>query len=64
MLPSDTSVAGTLGIGRIPPGFRIEVELAVVIPGMARAAVEAIVHEAHQVCPYANATRGNAEVTR
>ena len=28
-----------------------------------RAAAEALVAKAHQVCPYSNATRGNIEVT-
>ncbi|MBY0445356.1 MAG: organic hydroperoxide resistance protein, partial [Burkholderiales bacterium] len=33
------------------------------IPGMDRSAAEALVHKAHEVCPYSNATRGNIEVT-
>jgi len=33
------------------------------IPGMERAAAEALVAKAHQVCPYSNATRGNIDVT-
>ncbi|MFZ4758315.1 MAG: organic hydroperoxide resistance protein [Burkholderiaceae bacterium] len=62
-LPADTSITGKVGIGQIPAGFGIEVELKVSIPGMDRAAAEALVHAAHQVCPYSNATRGNIEVT-
>ena len=30
---------------------------------MERAAAEALVQQAHAVCPYSNATRGNIEVT-
>jgi organic hydroperoxide reductase OsmC/OhrA len=30
---------------------------------MDKAAAEKLVHAAHQVCPYSNATRGNIEVT-
>jgi organic hydroperoxide reductase OsmC/OhrA len=30
---------------------------------MERAAAEALVQKAHQVCPYSNATRGNIAVT-
>jgi organic hydroperoxide reductase OsmC/OhrA len=30
---------------------------------MDRATAEKIVHAAHGVCPYSNATRGNIEVT-
>ena len=32
------------------------------LPGLERAAAEALVAEAHQVCPYSNATRGNIDV--
>jgi lipoyl-dependent peroxiredoxin len=62
-LPADTSIEGTVGIGQIPNGFGIEVALKISIPGMERAAAEALVHKAHQVCPYSNATRNNIDVT-
>jgi lipoyl-dependent peroxiredoxin len=61
-LPADTSITGKVGIGQIPAGFGIEVDLAVTIPGMAKADAEALVEAAHGVCPYSNATRGNIEV--
>ena len=35
---------------------------SVSVPGMDRAAAEALVTAAHEVCPYSNATRGNVEV--
>ena len=35
----------------------------IAIPGLERAAAEALVAAAHQVCPYSNATRGNIQVT-
>ncbi len=62
-LPADTSINATVGIGQIPAGFGIEVQLEVTVPGMDRAQAQAIVDKAHQVCPYSNATRGNIEVT-
>ena len=62
-LPADTSIAATVGIGPIPAGFGIEVQLDVSVPGMDHAQVQAIVDKAHQVCPYSNATRGNIVVT-
>lgn len=62
-LPADTKIDATVGIGPIPQGFGIEVQLAVTIPGMERAAAEALVAKAHEVCPYSNATRGNIKVT-
>ena len=61
-IPADTAIAGSVGIGPIPNGFGIEVELKIWIPGMAHDAALALVQKAHQVCPYSNATRGNIDV--
>jgi lipoyl-dependent peroxiredoxin len=62
-LPADTQVTGQVGIGQIPTGFGIEVELTISIPGVPRADAEALVQKAHVVCPYSNATRNNIDVT-
>jgi lipoyl-dependent peroxiredoxin len=45
-------------------GYNVAVELHVTLPSVSDAAeaVE-IVRDAHKVCPYSNATRGNVEVT-
>ncbi|MEI2416855.1 organic hydroperoxide resistance protein [Orrella sp. JC864] len=61
-LPADTQITGRVGIGQIPGGFGIEVELTISVPGLPREDVQAIVDKAHQVCPYSNATRGNIDV--
>ena len=62
-LPADLAITGTVGIGAIETGFGIEVELKISLPGVERAAAEALVAAAHIVCPYSNATRGNIDVT-
>jgi len=62
-LPADTRINATVGIGPIPQGFGIEVQMEVSIPGMDKEAAQALVDKAHQVCPYSNATRGNIDVT-
>lgn len=62
-LPQDVSIEGNVGIGAIPTGFGIEVELKISLPGMDKAAAKALVDKAHIVCPYSNATRGNIDVT-
>ena len=62
-IPADVSVNGTVGIGAIPTGFGIEVELKISLPGLDRAEAEKLVAAAHIVCPYSNATRGNIDVT-
>lgn len=44
-------------------GFSLAVDLKVSLPGADPAALQALVDEAHQVCPYSKATRGNIPVT-
>lgn len=61
-IPADASITGKVGIGQIPGGFGLEVELNINLPGLDQAEAEDLVAKAHQVCPYSNATRGNIEV--
>ncbi|ACT05292.1 OsmC family protein [Dickeya chrysanthemi Ech1591] len=62
-IPAGTTINGSVGIGAIPNGFGIEVELKITLPGLDRATAEDLVQKAHIVCPYSNATRGNIDVT-
>lgn len=61
-LPAAVSVDGSVGIGPIPNGFGIEVDLKIHLPGMPVELANAVVEKAHIVCPYSNATRGNITV--
>ncbi len=61
-VPADATVAADVGLGEIPGGFGLDVELTVRIPGLDKAQVEDLVAKAHKVCPYSNALRGNVEV--
>ena len=61
-VPADVSVEGNVGIGAIPTGFAIQVELKISLPGLARDEAKKLVDAAHIVCPYSNATRGNVKV--
>ncbi len=61
-LPATTEINGSVGIGPIPTGFGIEVELKISAPGIAKAQLEELVKKAHVVCPYSNATRGNIDI--
>lgn len=63
VLPADTRVTGRVGIGPIPTGFGIEAELTIAAPGLPREQLQALVDQAHIVCPYSNATRGNIDVS-
>lgn len=63
-LPNDASVSATVGIGpREDKGFGLAVTLDIALPGLDRAAAEALVAEADTVCPYSHAVRGNIAVT-
>ncbi|AKG69241.1 MULTISPECIES: organic hydroperoxide resistance protein [Serratia] len=62
-IPAEASIEGTVGIGEIPNGFGIEVQLDISLPGVERSVAEDLVKKAHVVCPYSNATRGNIDVT-
>ncbi|MBU3079487.1 organic hydroperoxide resistance protein [Sphingomonas quercus] len=62
-VPADAEVTATVGIGpRSEGGFGLAIALAVSLPGVDRAEAEALVEQAHQVCPYSNATRNNIDV--
>ena len=59
------SIKADVSIGPMtgkPGAFGIAVAMAVSMPGMDKAAAEALVKAAHEVCPYSNATRGNIDV--
>ena len=61
-LPQDLTVTGDVGIGQIPTGFGIEVDLSIKAPGMDQAQLKELVDKAHIVCPYSNSTRNNIDV--
>ena len=60
---SDSEVVADVSLGRLQSGgFGLSARLEVNIPGVDRATAERLTEQAHQVCPYSNATRGNMEV--
>jgi osmotically inducible protein OsmC len=61
-VPADTSITAKVGIGQIPGGFGLDIDLHVNLPGLEQADAEALVEAADLVCPYSNATRGNVDV--
>lgn len=60
----DTRVHATVGFGRNTrgEGFNLDIALKITDHGLARAVIDDLIHQAHQVCPYSNATRGNVDV--
>ena len=43
--------------------FGLKVELTLSIPGVDKAKLQALIEDAHKICPYSRATRGNVPVT-
>jgi len=53
-----------VGIGKNDVGgFALTVEIIATLSGIDQESADSIVKEAHNVCPYSNATRGNIEVS-
>jgi Ohr subfamily peroxiredoxin len=60
----DTSVTARVGIGPgADRGFVLTVDLSVHIPHATAEQAKQAAEDAHRVCPYSNATRGNIDVT-
>jgi Ohr subfamily peroxiredoxin len=58
-----SQVTARVGIGFINPNqFGLTAALDIALPAVPRALAEQVVEQAHQVCPYSNATRGNIDV--
>lgn len=61
-LPDNTTVSAAVGIGPIPTGFGLAVELSISAPGVDQAKLKELVDKANVVCPYSNATQNNIKV--
>lgn len=59
----ETSVNAKVSIGQLENGgYGLAVELTVHIPEITIQQAQELTNQAHQVCPYSNATRGNIDV--
>jgi len=62
-LPPQISVDNEIKLHLGDGGFVLSARLDVSLPGIDRAAAQALIEEAHTICPYSKATHGNIEVT-
>lgn len=61
---TDSEVVADVSIGdNGQGGFGLAVQLEISLPNVDAATAQELTEQAHQVCPYSNATRGNIEVT-
>ena len=63
-LPQGFAIDADVSLGKdAQDNFRLGVVFNIALPGLDKAAAEALVAKAHEVCPYSRATRGNIDVT-
>lgn len=61
---SGAEVTARVGIGKgANGGFELTVDLVASLPGLTAETADELVAQAHQVCPYSHATRGNIDVS-
>ena len=61
---SDSEVVADVSIGQLASGgYGLAVQLEIDLPNVDPAVAQQLIDQAHQVCPYSNATRGNVDVT-
>jgi Ohr subfamily peroxiredoxin len=61
--PARASVTCLVTLNKDETSFALTAELKVSIPGEDQAKVQALAEDAHTICPYSKATRGNVPVT-
>jgi len=63
-LDDASGITAQVGFGKDPEGgFGINAHLIGYLPGLEQSAADDLMNQAHQVCPYSKATRGNIDVT-
>ena len=62
VLPADLAIDAEVDLHQADGGYFLSARLNVSLPGVAPDVANALIDDAHQVCPYSKATRGNIEV--
>ncbi len=61
-LPADTAVDAEVDLGTTEGEFFLQARLNISLPGIEPDTARSIIEDAHQICPYSKATRGNINV--
>ena len=61
-LPRDVAISAEVDLRRSEAGYSIGARMDIVVPGLDRKVAQDLVDEAHEICPYSVATRGNVDV--
>lgn len=60
---SSSVIEASVSLVKNDAAFKLAVQFDISIPGTDAATARELIDQAHQLCPYSNATRGNIDVT-
>ena len=61
-LPADLAIDAEVDLNLADGGYFLRARLNVGLPGVEHDVAQTLVDEAHEICPYSKATRGNVDV--
>ena len=61
-LPADVVIDAEVDLNADDDGSFLTTRLNVILPGIDRDTARALIDQAHEICPYSKATRGNIDV--
>ncbi len=61
-LPPDASIDAEVDLRQSENGYSLSARLKIAVPGIDRKVAQELVDDAHRICPYSKATRGNIDV--
>jgi Ohr subfamily peroxiredoxin len=63
VLPADLAVEIEVDLGQTAGAYFLQARINVSAPGLEPEVAEALANEAHEICPYSKATKGNIDVS-
>ena len=63
VLPEDLAIEIEVDLGQTAGAYFLQARINVNLPGVEREVAEALANEAHEICPYSKATKGNIDVS-
>jgi lipoyl-dependent peroxiredoxin len=61
-LPTEVAIDAEVDLNLSDRGLFLSTRLNISLPGIEREVAQALIAEAHQICPYSKATRGNIDL--
>jgi osmotically inducible protein OsmC len=62
-LPAKVRIDAEVNLNCGENGCFLSAQLDIAVPGLKRGVIQALVADAHEICPYSKATQGNIDVT-